>query len=144
MSKVVESGQNASVHYVGTFDDGTEFDSSRSRGEPLIFEVGSGNMITGFSDAVVGMSVGDVKNVRLEPAEAYGEADPNALHKLPKSQFPSDFEPQVGSTVYGQTDTGEQMAAVIDSYDDDGIVLNFNHPMAGKALNFEIELVDIT
>ena len=143
MSKV-EDGQSISVHYVGKFDDGTEFDSSRSREEPLAFQVGSGNMITGFNDAVVGMTIGEVKNIRLSPAEAYGDIDPGAIHKIPTSQFEDNFVPQQGLSVYGQSETGERMMAIIDSHDEDGVVLNFNHPMAGKALNFEIELVEIT
>ena len=142
MSKV-ENGQNISVHYIGTLDDGTEFDSSRSRDETLSFQVGSGQLIEGFSKAVIGMSVGETKSVRLSPTEAYGESDPQQVQPVPANAFPNDFEPVVGAHVVGQNELGQQVMAEIKTFDDESVTLDFNHPMAGKSLNFEIELVSI-
>ena len=143
MSKV-ENGQNVSVHYVGTLDDGTEFDSSRSRGETLTFQVGSGQMISGFDSAVVGMALGETKKITLNPDQAYGQVDPNNVHTVPSNAFPGDFEPVVGATVVGMNEDGQQMMAKIERFDAAGVTLDFNHPMAGKNLNFEIELLDIS
>ena len=143
MSKV-ENGQNVSVHYVGTLDDGTEFDSSRSRGETLSFTVGTGQVIDGFNDAVVGMAAGEIKTIKLSPEEAYGPANPEAVQTVPANAFPSDFEPVVGATVVGHDEMGQQMMAKIEAFDNEGITLDFNHPMAGKNLNFEIEVVEVS
>jgi FKBP-type peptidyl-prolyl cis-trans isomerase 2 len=142
-SKKVKNGQKVSVHYVGTFEDGTEFDSSRSRNEVMSVEVGSGQLISGFNAALEGMAIGEVKNVKLEPPEAYGEINPEAYQSVPQSSFPTDFDFKIGETIRGESKTGQPMFARIDSVDDDSVRLNFNHPLAGKTLNFEIELVDI-
>jgi peptidylprolyl isomerase len=142
MSKI-KDGQTVSVHYVGTFDDGTEFDSSRQREEPLSFQIGSGQLIPGFNDAVAGMILGETKQVCLQPTEAYGEVDPDAVQTVSKEVFPGDFDPVVGQTVMGQNEDGGQLMAKINSFDDEGITLDFNHPMAGKTLNFEIEVISV-
>ena len=139
----VENGQNIRVHYVGTFEDGTEFDSSRSRGEALTFQVGSGQLIEGFSSGVVGMTPGETKNITLSPEDAYGEVNPEAVQTFPTNVFPDDFEPIVGATVMGHDDGGRQMMAKIEAHDDEGVTLDFNHPMAGKTLNFEVEVLSI-
>ena len=87
----VKTGQTVNVHYVGTFDDGTEFDSSRARGETIAFQVGSGQMISGFDLAVADMSVGETKTIRLEPAEAYGDKREDLVQTFPQSIFPEGF-----------------------------------------------------
>ena len=143
MSKV-ENGQTVNVHYVGTLEDGTEFDSSRSRGETLEFQVGSGQMIAGFNNAVLGMQVGESKSVCLSPDEAYGKTNPEAVQTVSTELFPNDFSPVVGATVVGQDEQGGQLLARIEEFNDAEITLDFNHPMAGKTLNFEIELVGIS
>ena len=142
MSKVT-NGQNVSVHYVGKLEDGTEFDSSRPRGETLDFEVGSGQMIEGFDTAVVGMTIGETKNITLAPDKAYGELDPEAVKEVPMANFDPSFEPVVGHTVMGQNELGQRLMAKIEAITDDTVTLDFNHPLAGKSLNFEIELVSI-
>ena len=139
----VEAGQTVNVHYVGTFDDGTEFDSSRGRNQTLTFQVGAGKMIPGFDAALVGMEVGEKKNIHLSPAEAYGDVNPNALQVVPKTSFPADFNPVVDATVHGQNESGQQMLAKIKNFDAHTITLDFNHPLAGKPLSFEIELVSV-
>tara|TARA_Y100001938_G_C8087586_1_gene432988 strand:+ start:2522 stop:3022 length:501 start_codon:yes stop_codon:yes gene_type:complete len=139
----VQSGQLVNVHYVGTFEDGTEFDSSREREESISVQVGSGNLIAGFDAALHGMTVGEVKKITLEPSEAYGEVDPQFVQKVPLQSFPPDFDFQEGAMVQGQNPDGNSVTARIDSVGDDSVVLNFNHPLAGKKLNFEIELLSV-
>ena len=139
----VENGSKVSVHYRGTLNDGTEFDSSHSRGEPLTFEVGSGNMISGFGDAVQGMTVGETKNITVTPDQAYGDVNPEAITDVPKTSFPDDFPFEVDSMVQGQNQMGQPVMGTINEVKEDSVTIDFNHPMAGKDLNFEIELVSI-
>lgn len=142
-SKKAKKGQKVNIHYVGTFDDGTEFDNSRNREEAMSLEVGTGQLIPGFEAALPGMKVGEVKNIKLEPVDAYGDVNPEAFETVPHSSFPKDFEFEVGAMVRGQNAMGREIIAKIDSVKDDAIVLNFNHPLAGKTLNFEIELLSV-
>jgi len=142
-SKKVKVGQTVNLHYVGTLDDGTEFDSSRSREETISVEVGSGQLIAGFDGALAGMKLGEVKNIKLNPEEAYGDVNPQAYDTVSLDVFPEDFEPVVGSVVRGVNPTGDPVMAKIESFDDGAVTLDFNHPLAGKILNFEIELVSI-
>ena len=102
----VKSGDTVSVHYKGTLEDGTVFDSSHDRGETINFEVGAGNMIKGFDTAVVDMEVGEVKSISLTPEEGYGEVNPNALMEVPKASFPNDFPFNEGEVVQGNTPAG--------------------------------------
>ena len=139
----IKTGQIVSVHYVGTFDDGTEFDSSRNRGEPLTFQVGTGQVIPGFDNAVASMSIGDTQDIRLEPSEAYGEVNEQAFQDVPRTMFPEDFEFKIDEIVQGQQQNGQGFRARIVSVSDETVNLDFNHPMAGKALNFNLELVSI-
>ena len=139
----VKNGQTVSVHYVGTLDDGTEFDSSRNSNEPLLCEVGGGKLIKGFDSALVGMEVGQTKSISISPEEAYGDVIPEAYQTVSRSNFPSDFSFNVGETVQGQGADGNVVRAKIDAVNDESVVLDFNHPMAGKNLNFEIELLEI-
>jgi len=142
MSKV-ETGNVINVHYVGVLNDGTEFDNSRTRGEVLSFTVGSGQMIPGFDNAVVGMEIGEVKNVILSADEAYGQRAEEAITEVAKSQFPEDFDFIEGATVYGQSEDGNPIMAKIIESKEDEVTIDFNHPLAGEVLNFEIELVEI-
>ena len=142
-SKKVEAGQTVNLHYVGTLDDGTEFDSSRSRDETISVEVGSGQLIAGFDSALAGMKLGEVKNITLSPEEAYGEVNPEAYDTVALTSFPENFEPVVGGMVQGLSPNGQPVVAKIEAVNNDSISLNFNHPLAGKTLNFEIELVSI-
>ena len=142
MSKV-ESGQVVSVHYVGTFDDGIEFDNSRTRGEPLTLEVGVGQLISGFETALVGMEVGETKKVTLAPIDAYGDVNPEAFQTTSRTAFPVEFEFVVGAGVHGANEGGEPISARIHALEGDNVTLDFNHPLAGKNINFEIELISI-
>ena len=143
MMNKVEKGQKVKVHYVGTFDDGTEFDSSRARGTALDVEVGTGQVIPGFDEALTGMTVGETKSVKLAPTEGYGDINPEAFQDVPHTAFPEDFEFKLNESVTGQGAEGQQVIARISSLGEAEVTLDFNHPLAGKNLNFEIELVSI-
>jgi len=139
----VSNGSQVKVHYRGTLDDGTEFDSSYSRGEPIGFTVGSGEMIDGFDTAVVGMTVGETKSFSLEPSQAYGDVNPDAFTQLGRDAFPEDFPISEGGRVPLTGPDEQQLIGVIKEFDDKSVTIDLNHPMAGKNLNFEIELVDV-
>lgn len=138
-----KNGDNVSVHYTGTFNDGTKFDSSHDRGEPISFTVGAGQMISGFDSAVNGMNVGESKTVTLPPDQAYGDSNPDAIQSVPKTEFPDGFEFIEGGVVQGQYPNGQPFRATITEVRESEATVDFNHPMAGKTLNFEIELVSI-
>lgn len=140
----VVNGNKVKVHYKGTFTDGTEFDNSRVRGNAINFIVGSGQMIPGFNDALVGMEVGDTKNVSIPAAEAYGPVNPDAFTNVEKGAFPPDFPFEEGSVIQGTSAaTGNPMIGTISEVRENEVVINLNHPLAGKDINFEIELVEI-
>jgi len=141
MSKA-KQGQSVKVHYKGTLDDGTEFDNSRSRSQTLDFQLGAGSLLPQFEKEVVGMNVGEVKAFRID--EAYGPRNPEAIVKVPKAAFPEGFAFSVGDSVQGTTPTGQPLVAKINSIEDEEIELDHNHPLAGKDLNFEVELVEIS
>ena len=143
MSNKVESGNTISVHYRGTLSDGTEFDNSYDRGEVLTFQVGGGQMIPGFDAAVVGMQVGETKEVTLSSHEAYGPHTPEAIKSVPKELFEEGFNFDIGTTVHGTNGDGIPVIGTILSEEKEEVTLDFNHPMAGHELNFKIELVDI-
>ena len=137
---VAEEGDRAMVHYTGTLDDGAEFDSSRD-GFPLDFVVGSGQLIDGFDNAVRGLAVGASVTVRLEPAEAYGEPVPELIANVPIEEFPPEM---VGQLAIGMAiPLSNGISPVITNITDTFITLDANHPLAGEALNFDIELVDL-
>jgi peptidylprolyl isomerase len=133
----VVDGQTVAVHYTGTLDDGEQFDSSEGR-EPLTFTVGSGQVIAGFDDAVRGLSVGDSVTVRLEPADAYGEVDPELVIEFPIEEVPEEFQVEGIQVLLG----GSTPATVIE-VTEDTVTVDANHELAGQALTFEIELVEI-
>lgn len=136
-------GKTCRTHYRGTFNDGTQFDSSYDRGEPLEFTCGAGMMIQGFDKAVATMNVGDVIDVHLMPEEAYGEADPRAFITLPISELPGAEELKIDDKVYLQNMYGQPFPARVAALTDTEITFDANHEMAGKELNFRIELVEV-
>ena len=136
-------GRNVKVHYRGTFDDGTQFDSSYDRGEPLAFVCGAGMMIKGFDRAVADMEVGQIVDVHLMPEEAYGHRDPNAVITLAIAELPGSEGLSVGERVYLTNTMGQQFPVTVTEKDDTNITLDANHEMAGKELNFRIELVEV-
>jgi FKBP-type peptidyl-prolyl cis-trans isomerase 2 len=139
----VKSGDKINVHYTGKLTDGTLFDSSVGR-EPLEFEVGSGMVIKGFDEGVTGMSVGEKKTVYIPAAEAYGDMDPNYLAVFNKAEIPSDIPYEVGMQLNMHQDgSGQVMPVVVVEVTDTTITLDANHPLAGKDLIFDLELVSI-
>ena len=138
----VTTGHNVNVHYKGTLADGTVFDNSRARGQTINFQVGSGRMISGFDNAVIGMSVGDTKSVTLSPEDAYGPRNDQAMQNVPRTAFADDFEFEIGGTVQGSGPMGQFLAKIVE-VNDQTVTLDMNHPLAGQSLNFEIELVSV-
>ncbi|WP_408071519.1 NifB/NifX family molybdenum-iron cluster-binding protein [Butyrivibrio sp. JL13D10] len=136
-------GKICKTHYIGTLDDGTQFDSSYDRGEPLEFICGAGMMIHGFDAAVANMDEGETLEIHLEPEEAYGERDPEAVFTTEISELPGSEDLTVGQQVYLQDMYGRPFPVVVTDKTDSTITLDANHEMAGKALNFKIELVAI-
>ncbi len=136
-------GKKVRTHYRGTFNDGTQFDASYDRGEPLEFICGAGMMIPGFDAAVANMRVGEIVNVHLMPEEAYGEPDPNAIFTVDIVQLPGSEELSVGQQVYLQNTYGQPVPVKVTAKDEKTITFDANHEMAGKELNFTIELVEV-
>ncbi len=140
---IVQNGDTVSVHYTGTFENGEKFDSSVDRGVPLDFQVGAGQMISGFDSAVVGMKIWDKKTVTLLPKDAYGERDEKNLQVVPKEQLKSFTDAWVKLEKWAILETQIWDIEILDS-DETTVTLDWNHPMAGKTLNFDIEMVNIT
>jgi len=137
-----KSGDTVRIHYTGTLDDGTEFDSSAGR-DPLEFTLGGGQVIPGFDSAVDGMTVGDSQTVKIESADAYGERHEQLVQQVPRSTLPEEMEPAVGMQLQSQSPDGQVMNLVIVEVAEEMITLDANHPLAGQALTFAIELVEI-
>ena len=137
-----KSGDTVKIHYTGTLDDGTQFDTSAGR-DPLEFELGGGQVIPGFDTAVEGMAVGESKNVRIEPDQAYGERHDQLVQQVPRSALPDDLEPEVGMGLQSQSPDGQVMMLMVTEVGEDEITVDANHPLAGQALNFDIELVEV-
>ena len=131
------------VHYTGTFNDGTKFDSSYDRGEPLEFICGAGQMIKGFDAAVANMEIGEIKEVHLMPEEAYGQTNPDAIFTLEIAQLPGSENLEVGQQVYLSNQYGQPFPVKVAAKEETTITFDANHEMAGKELNFTIELVEV-
>jgi len=135
-------GQTVIVHYTGTLADGSEFDSSKGR-DPLMFTVGTGEVIPGFDEAVRGLEPGETKTVTIPTDQAYGPRTEEAMQRFPRDAFPPEPEPEIGWMVELQSEEGQRVPAAVAEIGDDFVVLDFNHPLAGQDLTFEIELVSI-
>jgi len=135
-------GDTVKIHYTGTLDDGTQFDSSSGR-EPLQFTLGSGQVIPGFEKAVEGMAVGDSKKVNIPPEQAYGPRHEQMIQEVPKTALPDDLEPVEGMALQAQGQDGQVINLTVTAVQDESITVDGNHPLAGQALNFDIQLVDI-
>jgi FKBP-type peptidyl-prolyl cis-trans isomerase 2 len=139
---VAQPGQRVKVHYTGTYDDGEQFDSSAGK-EPLEFTLGAAQVIPGFDQAVTGMAVDEKKQIRIEAAEAYGDYDDEQVAKVERSMLPADLDLEVGMQLQAQTQEGIPLVVTIVALEEDQVTLDGNHPMAGKALNFSLHLVEI-
>lgn len=137
-----QSGDIVRVHYRGTLADGTEFDSSHGR-EPLEFQVGSGQVIPGFERQVEGMAVGEVAVVTIPASEAYGPRDERQIQEIPRSALPADLILEVGTGLTATTREGREIPLTVIGLTDDTVTVDGNHPLAGRDLTFELELVEI-
>ncbi len=138
----VKSGDKIKVHYHGRLTNGETFDKSEGR-EPLEFEVGSGMVIKGFDDGVTGMTVGDKKTINIPFAEAYGPKNPDMIIDMPKDRFPKDMEIEVGMPLSMSDGQGQQFQVVVAEVQEEVVILDANHPLAGENLIFDLELVEI-
>ena len=135
-----KDGDTVRVHYKGTLEDGTVFDSSEGR-DPLEFQIGEGQVIPGFNDAAAGLDVGNSVTVTIPSCDAYGDSMDEAVQTVPLSAFPE--APEQGMMVELQAPDGRKLAAVVAEIGEENAELDFNHPLAGKDLTFDIELVEI-
>lgn len=138
-----QNGNTVKVHYTGKLHDGTVFDSSLQRNEPLEFTLGQGNMIAGFEKAVLGMEVGQSKVADIPANEAYGEKTEEMVIEVPKKDVPDNVNPEVGQQLAIKQTDGRTVPVTVAGVTDESITLDGNHPLAGKDLVFEIELVEV-
>jgi peptidylprolyl isomerase len=138
---MIDNGKNVKVHYKGTLEDGTIFDSSEGR-EPIEFAIGGGTVIPGFEEAIKEMAVEESKTITIPSAEAYGEYQDNMVGEFPRDQLPGEFTPEVGMVLEMQTPDGD-MPVRITELGDETLMLDANHPLAGQDLTFELTLVAV-
>ncbi len=141
MSKV-KDGDTVKVHYTGKLEDGTVFDSSKE-GEPLELTIGAGNVIEGFEKGVIGMERGGSKTVTIPPEEAYGSMNEELVAKVKKETFPGNITPVIGEQLQLKQQDGNIVNVTITEIRGDTVTLDANHPLSGKTLIFDIELVEI-
>jgi FKBP-type peptidyl-prolyl cis-trans isomerase 2 len=141
----IKAGDKVRVDYTGTLDDGTVFDSTTHEGHthPLEFQCGSGQLIKGFDDAVMGMKVGEEKTFTLGPEQAYGDRRPEMTKQVPRKNLPPSPEPQVGMMLALRTGDGHEFPAVITEVTPENVTIDLNHPLAGQKLTFKIKIVGI-
>ncbi len=142
MPEQAKKGDTAKVHYTGRLESGEVFDSSRD-GDPLEFEVGSGQVIAGFDEGIEGMTVGDQKTIEIEPTEAYGQRVDALIQSIGREGIKLDREPEVGMRLGLQLPDGNEIPVTITEVTPDSITIDANHPLAGQKLIFDVELVDI-
>ncbi|SDG69391.1 FKBP-type peptidyl-prolyl cis-trans isomerase [Alloyangia pacifica] len=138
----VKTGDTVRIHYTGTLNDGTTFDSSAGR-DPLEFQVGSGQIIPGLDKAMAGMTVGEKKTVEVASEEAYGPVHPEARQTVPRAEIPDNIPLDLGTPLQMQTPTGQVVQVTVAEVTETEVTLDANHPLAGKDLTFAIELVEI-
>ena len=139
---MIDKGQKVKIHYTGTLDDGTKFDSSEGR-DPLEFEMGAGLVIPGFETGVSDMAVGEKKSIHIPAAEAYGTRREEMVMEFDRAQLPEDLEPEVGMGLQMQGPDGQAIPAQITAVAETAITIDANHPLADQNLNFELELIEV-
>lgn len=137
-----KSGDTVRIHYTGTLQDGTTFDSSEGR-DPLEFQLGSGQVIPGFDDGVTGMAVGEKKTIEIPCDQAYGPVNPAAMQDVPRGDIPDHIPLELGTQLQMQTPNGQAMVVTVANVTDEKVTLDANHALAGKDLTFALELVEI-
>lgn len=138
-----KQGDTVEVHYKGTLEDGTVFDSSEGR-EPLTFTLGSGQVISGFEEAALGMEVGETKRTQVDVEEGYGERREDLVLEVPREQLPDELDVDVGTPLQLQQPDGRAVPVTVADLDEENVTLDANHPLSGKTLNFELTLVGIS
>lgn len=138
----VKNGDTVSIHYTGTLNDGTTFDSSEGR-DPLAFQVGSGQIIPGLDTALPGMAVGDKKTVNVPCDQAYGPVNPDMRQQVQRAEIPAEIPTEIGTRLQMQAQNGQVIPVVVVDANETTVTLDANHPLAGQDLTFAIELVDI-
>jgi FKBP-type peptidyl-prolyl cis-trans isomerase 2 len=141
--EVVEKGDIVTIEYEGKLDDGTLFDSSIKRGQPLDFQVGVGQVIPGFENAMLGMKKGEEKEIKITPEQGYGQPNPELVRDMPKSELPEPEKLKAGSLLVVQLPNGMKLPVKITKVAKETVTVDLNHPLAGKNLNFKINLLDI-
>ncbi|MCK9995049.1 MAG: peptidylprolyl isomerase [Candidatus Krumholzibacteria bacterium] len=139
---MIEAGKTVKVHYKGTLDDGSVFDSTQDR-DPIEFEMGTGALIPGFEATVAEMEIDETRNVTIPCAEAYGDVNEDMVGEIPRSNLPDDIEPEVGMVLSMHAPDGEMPVRVV-AVDEENLTLDANHPLAGQNLTFELTLIEIT
>jgi len=141
--QTIEKDNVVQVHYTGTLTHGEVFDSSQGR-EPLEITIGQGQLIRGFEDALMGMAINEKKNFTLEPDQAYGLRDEEAVRAFPRAQIPPEIDVQIGQVLALSNSEGQQIPAKVVELDEENVTLDLNHPLAGQSLTFDIEVVGIS
>ena len=144
MSDTVQTGNTVAIHYRGTLENGEQFDSSHDRGNPLTFQSGVGQVVPGFDAAITGMAVGESKTFTVAPDDAYGPVVPEAVQQIPLSAFAPGMDLAEGRVIQGQGPNGQPMMATVVEAVGDMVTVDMNHPLAGKNLTFEVEVVSIS
>ncbi len=137
-----KAGNNVKVHYTGKLDDGTVFDSSAER-EPLQFSLGSGNVIPGFEEAIIGMAPGESKTATIPPDQAYGHQRDELVITVEKEQIPTDLSVEIGQQLQISQNDGQVIPVIVTEVSDSKVTLDANHPLAGQQLTFDIQLVEV-
>ena len=141
MAKANE-GNEVQVHYTGKLEDGTIFDSSED--EPLSFTIGENRVIPGFEEAVTGMEPGDSKTTEVEPERAYGEHREDMVMEMDRDQIPGEVDPEVGQQLQLRLENGQTVPVLITALGDDSVTIDANHPLAGRKLIFDIEVINVS
>jgi len=136
-------GDEVQVHYTGKLEDGTIFDSSED-GEPLSFTIGENRVIPGFEEAVTGMEPGDCKTAEVDPEQAYGEHRDDMVMEMERDQIPDEVDPEVGQQLQLRLENGQTVPVLITALGEDTVTIDANHPLAGRKLIFDIELLDVS
>lgn len=138
----LKNGDTVKVHYTGTLEDGRVFDTSKER-EPLEFKVGEGQIIPGFESGVVGMEVGETRDIEVTPDDAYGPRREELVMEVPVAEFPDNITPEIGMELQIKQQDGTPFGVVITDVAEEAVTLDANHPLAGQTLYFQVEVVEV-
>lgn len=139
---MIREGNLVKVNYTLTVD-GTVVDSSKE-GEPFEFRTGNNQVIPGFEEALMGMHAGEKKSFQVSPEKGYGQEDPRGIQTIPRDKLPGDREPEVGMILHAKMPNGQAIPVRIEDVKEETVILNLNHPLSGKTLNFNVEVIEVT